>query len=109
MVDKFCSVEYLLCLSNAWVLEESLPISNSCLMSYSCQLFHRNETIKIEENVEDCKDVFYSQDMKEYLNSHSNETPYKCDICGKHFTSNYNLNKHVRIHTGEKPCKCSVQ
>ena len=31
---------------------------------------------------------------------------FKCDLCGKGFTSAQKLRNHVNIHTGEKPFKC---
>uniref|UniRef100_A0A8D0FDP8 C2H2-type domain-containing protein n=1 Tax=Strix occidentalis caurina TaxID=311401 RepID=A0A8D0FDP8_STROC len=38
--------------------------------------------------------------------SNSRGKEYKCEHCGKVFTCGSNLNRHRKIHTGEKPFKC---
>jgi KRAB domain-containing zinc finger protein len=55
-----------------------------------------------------CKLPFQLNPLPHIFRTHTGDKLYKCDICGKGFCANGNLQTHIRTHTGDKPYKCDM-
>ena len=54
-----------------------------------------------------CKRCFVRKDMLErHMMVHSGDKPYMCHVCGKCFARETWLKQHMMVHTGDKPFLC---
>lgn len=48
------------------------------------------------------------QKIARHLQVHTNNKPFRCDVCGHSFGEMHVLRQHMRVHSGEKPYECKV-
>ncbi|XP_067636630.1 zinc finger protein 431-like isoform X2 [Eurosta solidaginis] len=85
----------------------AFPLASELRLHLAC---HKNEEPETRErNITALKEeAKLKQKLLEirYKNIRKKNQQYPCDICGKHFKTNWVLKIHKRNHSGEKPHKC---
>ena len=71
--------------------------------------YHSGSEIEVKHPCEICQKEFISVgNLNRHRRIHLGQKPFQCKMCDRAFTQAENLVHHERLHTGEKPYQCSV-
>nr|XP_057922978.1 early growth response protein 4-like [Doryrhamphus excisus] len=60
-------------------------------------------------SVDGCERSFSrSDELNRHVRVHTGQKPFKCSVCARSFSRSDHLTTHMRTHTGEKPFSCDV-
>ena len=96
--------------SSAYCIVYECPLCNIILKTKKNFRDHLKRHGKMEDRqfgCQQCPKRFVTRtELERHMRIHSNEKPCVCNICGKRFRQPGHLVSHKRLHTGEKPYQC---
>jgi KRAB domain-containing zinc finger protein len=83
-------------------------------LSYHKDRYTSDEIDELKKNVNilscyDCDKLFFRRiDLERHERIHTGDKPYKCDICESFFALSGQLDVHMKRHSGVKPFPCDI-
>ena len=105
----FCYCTFLKCLIFNLFWSSFLKVTTSNEKSSSSKPRQRKPATDKGNQCEVCHKSFFDKStMNKHMKIHTGQKPYSCNLCGKAFSQNSTLKSHMRVHSGEKPFSCDV-